>query len=114
MGECLGERYLIVKIPHKAVDAAAVREAFGLSLRKLGRSKCDLLLLHWPSTELIRHWEVLMELKRLGKARAIGICNVGSDVIQQLTEPPAVVQTELAPVQADRRSHLNRARRTHL
>ena len=54
MGECLGERYLIVKIPHKAVDAAAVREAFGLSLRKLGRSKCDLLLLHWPAESMTK------------------------------------------------------------
>ena len=88
------------------ISSAQLRRATLAHIRKLNVGYLDVLLLHWPSAELVRHWEVLTELKREGKARAIGICNVGPDVLQQLAqmeEPPVIVQTELAPVQADRR-----------
>ena len=88
------------------VSPAQLRRATLAHIRRLNVGYLDVLLLHWPSAELVRHWEVLTELKREGKARAIGICNVGPDVLQQLVqmdEPPVIVQTDLAPVQADRR-----------
>lgn len=54
MGECLGDRYLIVKVPHSATDAGAVRAAVDASLRKLGRTRCELLLLHWPANSMVK------------------------------------------------------------
>lgn len=54
VGKCLGNRFLIVKVPHSATDAAGVRESVGTSLRKLQRQSCELLLLHWPANAMTK------------------------------------------------------------
>ena len=81
-------------------------------LALLGTGYVDMLLLHWPTTMLLEHWEALSALKRSGRARSIGLSNVNEHHVQALlmsnaTMRPALVQTELAPVQTDRRLRFN-------
>jgi diketogulonate reductase-like aldo/keto reductase len=80
----------------------AALSACDKSLRRLGLGYIDLYLIHWPVPELrAETWKALVELKRRGSCRAIGVSNYtvrhlkellgGSDVT------PAVNQVEFNP-----------------
>ena len=93
--------------------AARTRAALLASLRRLDVAYLDLYLLHWPLTDAAyalddaRHaavrleaWAALVELKREGKVRSIGVSNWSPRQIAPLLalEPPAVLQLELHPL----------------
>lgn len=79
--------------------------AFDVSLSKLGLQSVDLYLLHWPMpTEFERTVAAYKAAETLltdGRARAIGVCNHGSDDLARLIARtdivPAVNQIELHP-----------------
>ena len=107
VGSCLGERYLIVKVPHKAVDADAVRLAVDESLRRLRRSACELLLLHWPANAIVKGalrevWRAMEGLRAAGKCTSLGVCNFNSAALGALLADcevrPAVNQVERHPL----------------
>src|SRR3954470_8873675 len=55
------------------------RETEG-SLKRLGVERLDLLQLHWPpsdGTPIADYWGALLDLKRAGKIRAVGLSNHG-------------------------------------
>lgn len=81
-------------------------------IRALGVAHLDVLLLHWPPAPraLPSFWRALVDLKRRGLARSIGLSNVGVRHLESLEKeasaaahPPTVVQTELAAVRSDMR-----------
>ena len=90
-----------------AMHSSDLRKQFDAHITDLGVSYLDLALLHWPSSRMIEHWQLLTELQRDGQVRAIGICNVNTTHLETLAHArlpmPSVVQNELSPVQLETR-----------
>lgn len=64
--------------PRRVGDPASIRREMDASLRRLGVERIDLYQMHWPpddGTPLEDYWGTLLELKREGKARAVGLSN---------------------------------------
>lgn len=79
-------------------------QAFAQTCSDLGVDYLDLYLIHWPAhdIELTKGtWKAMEELYRLGKVRAIGVCNFMKHHIQELLSfaeiLPMVNQVELHP-----------------
>ena len=56
----------------------SIRQELEGSLRRLGLDRVDLLQMHWPprdGTEFEEYWQTLLDLRREGKARAVGLSN---------------------------------------
>lgn len=74
------------------------------SLELLGLDHVDLYLIHSPhggADNRVAQWEGVLELKRTGKARAVGVSNYGQAHLEEIAaaglEMPAVNQIELHP-----------------
>jgi aryl-alcohol dehydrogenase-like predicted oxidoreductase len=65
--------------PPKQVGApASIRREIDASLKRLGVERIDLYQMHWPAedgTPIEAYWHTLLELRRAGKVRAIGLSN---------------------------------------
>jgi aryl-alcohol dehydrogenase-like predicted oxidoreductase len=63
----------------KTVGApASIRREAEASLRRLGVERIDLYQMHWPAsdgTPLETYWQTLLDLKKEGKVRAVGLSN---------------------------------------
>jgi 2,5-diketo-D-gluconate reductase A len=88
---------------HRPDDA---RSAFDDTLGELGFDYVDLFLIHWPLPTLydgdfVSTWEVLIEFRRAGRARSIGVSNFQPHHIDRLRSEteivPAVNQIEVHP-----------------
>jgi aryl-alcohol dehydrogenase-like predicted oxidoreductase len=58
--------------------AASLRREVEASLRRLGVERIDLYQMHWPAedgTPLEDYWGTLLDLKKEGKVRAVGLSN---------------------------------------
>src|SRR5712692_5472724 len=70
---------------YKVLSAESIREEVENSLRRLSVDVIDLYQIHWPpdsdSDELEEGWSTLVDLKREGKVRWIGVSNFS---VQQL------------------------------
>ena len=74
------------------------------SIKRLGRPYIDLYLIHWPApgrNTYVDTWKALIELKRRGTARSIGVCNFHrahlERIIGETGVVPVVNQIELSP-----------------
>ena len=67
------------KAPPRTVGApASIRQEVEASLRRLGVERIDLYQMHWPAkdgTPLEDYWQTLLDLKKEGKVRAVGLSN---------------------------------------
>jgi aryl-alcohol dehydrogenase-like predicted oxidoreductase len=64
--------------PQRIGAPASIRRAVEASLRRLRVERIDLLQMHWPATDgtlLDDYWRTLLDLKREGKLRAVGLSN---------------------------------------
>jgi len=64
--------------PRRVGAPASIRAEVEASLRRLGVERIDLYQMHWPAedgTPLEDYWQTLLDLKREGKVRAIGLSN---------------------------------------
>jgi aryl-alcohol dehydrogenase-like predicted oxidoreductase len=62
----------------ESLDPAFLREECENSLRRLGVEAIDLFQIHWPTDEIADidgGWATLLDLKRAGKVRHIGVSN---------------------------------------
>lgn len=81
------------------------RQAFEISLDKLGLDYVDLYLIHWPVpsvNQYVEAWEAMIQLRHEGRAKSIGVCNFNVSHLQQLLDKtgvlPVVNQIELHPL----------------
>ncbi len=93
-------------LPQRVGDRASIRREVENSLRRLGVERIDLYQVHWPAedgTPLEDYWGALLELKREGKVRAIGLSN--HNVTQlEVAEGVGHVDTLQPPFSAIRRA----------
>lgn len=80
----------------------AVRRSIEESMRKLKVDYLDLLLIHWPVKDCVKHtWQVMEEFVRNGKVRSIGLSNFNPNHLDELMGyaeiRPVVNQIELHP-----------------
>ena len=65
-------------MPRRVGDPASIRREAEASLRRLGVERIDLYQMHWPAqdgTPLAEYWQALLDLKKEGKVRAVGLSN---------------------------------------
>lgn len=99
-----GDLFITSKIPgrhHGFDEAIASTEE---SLARLGLDYLDLHLIHWPNPSVgkyVETWEGLIELRRRGLVKSIGVSNFTAEMLTELVEKtgvtPAVNQVELHP-----------------
>ena len=69
------------------------------SMEKLGVAQCDLYLIHNPKgKDCVATWKAMLEVKKLGLAKAVGVSNFGKAQLEGLKatglEMPEVNQVE--------------------
>lgn len=78
--------------------------SFDATMKALGLEQLDLFLIHWPvpsQGKYVEAWRTLVELKKQGRIRSIGVSNFNPDHIERIVaetgETPVVNQIELHP-----------------
>jgi aryl-alcohol dehydrogenase-like predicted oxidoreductase len=92
-------------MPKNVGAPASIRRECDASLRRLGVERIDLYQMHWPArdgTPIEEYWGAMVDLKKQGKVRAIGLSN--HSVAQlQAAEKVGHVDTLQPPFSAIRR-----------
>lgn len=91
--------------PQNVGKPASIRAECEASLKRLGLERIDLYQMHWPAkdgTPIEEYWRTLLDLKKEGKVRAVGLSNHN---VAQLTAAEKVghVDTLQPPFSAIRR-----------
>ncbi len=91
--------------PKQVGAPASLKREVEASLKRLGVERIDLYQMHWPAedgTPLDVYWQVLLDLKKEGKVRAVGLSN--HNVAQlEAAEKIGHVETLQPPFSAIRR-----------
>lgn len=104
--------FVTTKIWNADQGFEASGKALEESLARLKLDYVDLLLIHWPAPakgQFVDTWRAMIEAKKQGKVRSIGVSNFNPDHLQRLIEEtgvaPVLNQIELHPYfqQADLR-----------
>jgi aryl-alcohol dehydrogenase-like predicted oxidoreductase len=85
---------------------ASLRGEIEQSLRRLGVERIDLYQMHWPAedgTPIEEYWQALLDLKREGKARAVGLSNHKADQLERAERLGHVdtLQPPFSPIRRD-------------
>jgi len=95
------EIFVTTKFLPADIGYEKAKQAFEVSLKKMGLDYIDLYLIHLPQGDIHSSWTALEELYSEGKVRAIGVSNFNMDQIQDLLKQhsviPAVNQVETHP-----------------
>lgn len=85
-------------------DQAQAKKACEVSLDKLKLQYLDLYLIHWPAPQkgnFVQAWKALIELKKEGRVKSIGVSNFQIEHLKQIIDEtgviPTVNQIELHP-----------------
>lgn len=65
-------------LPRQVGAPASIRREVEASLKRLGVERIDLYQMHWPAkdgTQIEEYWQTLLDLKKQGKVRAVGLSN---------------------------------------
>lgn len=104
--EALFERTAIrdVKAPGRYHDYDKAVQTIQESLYRAGLDYYDLYLVHWPNPKQDRYteaWQALIDAKKWGLIRSIGVCNFLPEHIERLEREtgvkPGINQIELHP-----------------
>jgi 2,5-diketo-D-gluconate reductase A len=105
----VGELILTTKLWNADQGFDSTLRAAEASLQRLGRPQIELYLIHWPAPAkdlYVETWKALIELRRRGAVRSIGVCNFTRShlerIIGETGVPPVVNQIELSPELAQR------------
>ncbi len=92
-------------MPRTVGAPASIRQEVEASLRRLGVERIDLYQMHWPAkdgTPIETYWQTLLDLKKEGKVRAVGLSNHSAEQLQA-AESLGHVDTLQPPFSAIRR-----------
>ena len=96
--------YVSTKLWASDMGYDSALRAFDESARKLRRDVVDLYLIHWPMPKknlYVESWKALIELRKQGRVRSIGVCNFEPEHLTRLIEEtgvkPVLNQIELHP-----------------
>lgn len=95
--------FVTTKIPESLIADGDLQRSAEASLKRLGLSHVDLLLIHWPNAAipLAGSLKALAETKRRGLARHIGVSNFPSALVEEAVrlcpEPLVTNQCEYHP-----------------
>jgi len=67
-----------MRTPRRTGAPDSLRRELDASLRRLGVERIDLYQMHWPAgdgTPVEEYWDTLLDMKRAGKVRAVGLSN---------------------------------------
>lgn len=96
------EFFLTTKIGFQDIVAKRTREAFFESLKNLGMDYVDMVLLHWAATNYLEAYQELLQLKKEGLIKNIGVSNFQIHHLECLAghqlPTPVVNQIELHPL----------------
>lgn len=97
------EYFLVTKLDTGKHGFEEAKESCMISLKKLALDYVDLFLIHTPKHgRLFDTWKALVELKKEGKTKSIGVSNFSGEHIAGLVkygmEKPAVNQFEIHPL----------------
>ncbi|MBV8471953.1 MAG: aldo/keto reductase [Hyphomicrobiales bacterium] len=73
-------------LPRQVGAPASIRREIEDSLRRLKVERIDLYQMHWPAedgTPLEAYWQTLLDLKKEGKVRAVGLSNHDAEQLQR-------------------------------
>lgn len=96
------ELFIATKVWNSEQGHDLALAAFRDSLLQLGMDYVDLYLMHWPlEGKMVDTWRAMEEIRRSGRARAIGVCNFLPHHLEELLSfanvPPAIDQVEFHP-----------------
>ncbi len=94
--------YVVTKLGSAKHGAESSRLALKESLKKMNLKYVDLFLIHTPKGgKVVETWKTMLELKKEGLARSVGVSNFGVEQLEGLRklglEMPSVNQIELHP-----------------
>ncbi|GAB5354411.1 hypothetical protein AAMO2058_000116700 [Amorphochlora amoebiformis] len=92
--------FIVTKLHWDCHGRENVLREIEIQLKKLGLQYVDLYLMHSPKGgKVVETWNTLLEIKKKGLARAVGVSNFGIDQLNELkktgVEMPEVNQIEL-------------------
>ena len=111
------ELFITSKLRNGGHQRDAALRAFDDTMAKLGIDQIDLFLIHWPvpsQGKYVEAWKTLVELKKAGRIRSVGVSNFNQDhlerIIGETGVTPVVNQIELHPrfQQRDKREFHNK------
>lgn len=96
------ELFVTSKVWNTDLGYESTRQAFELSLKKLGLEYLDLYLIHWPVAGKYKEaWRALEQLYKEGRIKAIGVSNFQihhlQDLMQDAEIKPMINQVEFHP-----------------
>ena len=95
------EIFLVTKLWNDDHGYEKTIEAFNKSLNNLQVDYIDLYLIHWPNKLNSETWRAFEDLYKLGKVKAIGVCNFKVEHLEDLKKSaeimPMVNQVEIHP-----------------
>lgn len=96
------EIFLVTKLWNDGHGYEKTIEAFNKSLEKLQVEYIDLYLIHWPNKLNSETWRAFEYLYKIGKVKAIGVCNFKIGHLEELKKSakimPMVNQIEVHPL----------------
>jgi aryl-alcohol dehydrogenase-like predicted oxidoreductase len=92
--------------PKRVGAPASIRGELDRTLRRLGAERVDLYQVHWPAedgTPIEEYWQTLLDLKREGKVRAVGLSNHKIDLLERAERLGHVdtLQPPFSPIRRD-------------
>lgn len=95
--------FITTKLWSDSHGISGPEDAIVASLSKMGLSYVDLYLMHSPrGGKVLETWGAMIELKKKGLAKSIGVSNFGIQHLEKLLEaypnnPPSLNQLEISP-----------------
>lgn len=93
--------FLVTKLWNDNHGYENTMKSFNDSIKKLGVDYLDLYLVHWPNKLNSETWRAFEDLYKMGKVKAIGVCNFKEGHIEELKKTtnimPMVNQIEVHP-----------------
>ena len=95
------EIFIVTKLWNDDHGYEKTIEAFNKSLERLQVDYIDLYLIHWPNELNAETWRAFEHLYKIGKVKAIGVCNFKVSHLEELKKTakimPMVNQVEIHP-----------------